>query len=89
MTAKQMNAPQTRILSARGSSIRPNLLVMLSFRAMGPSIISVRPAIMKTVRGGVESEGSVFGLGDIEEKHNKKEYGQDKPAKGQYVRNLF
>ena len=38
--------------------------------------------------GGVESEDSIVGPGDIE-KHTEKEYGQDEPAKGQYVRNLF
>ena len=47
--AKHMNAPQTRILSASGSSIRPNLLVTLNIRATLPSMMSVRPATRKII----------------------------------------
>ncbi len=42
----------------------------------------------KNGEGGIEEECPVVGAGGVKE-HNEKQYGQDEPAKGQYVRNLF
>ena len=55
--AKQTKAPQTRILSASGSVIRPNLLPTLNFRAILPSTISVNSAMTNKTKAMSRKNG--------------------------------
>src|SRR5262249_42228101 len=51
--SKKMNVPQTMILSANGSRIRPRTVIRLYLRAMYPSTASVAAARRNTTTAGI------------------------------------